>query len=1173
MATAEAKRTTGRRHSTTRRDESRRRRPGRLLMLSAGLLAALVWLAPLVVAKTALLERITNRLLADLNGSIRIGSASLGWFSPVRLNGLELHDDSGNVVVDIRSIVSEKSLLSLIVSPSELGTFRALGPTVTLEVDGNGTNLERLLGDLVPAADSNVEPPSGTANQLSAELIIAGGTIDVQDLQDGRRWLIEQLEATLALDGGPLPRARLTLTGSLGDSELGQVRLELDAPLSAEPAESALAEPLDGQEAGQLRLDARHFPLALVGACLRRIAPDLELDGRLNAQVACQWAGATEAAASARLEVNVAVENLFVAGSWLGTDRLKLAQVQTACRAVRQGGKLNFEKAELVCDLGHAAFQGTIPLDGDWRSALLQETYDLRGELDLARLAETLPSTVRIRDDTQITAGRIHFTLSRAAEVDHFAMRGRINADELSALHAGRPVRWPEPFTAEIAARDVGQQLIIDRLQCASSFLQLEGSGTSENFSARISFDLDQLTARLGEFIDLGSLRLAGTGRGGLTIRSTAAESVALDGRLDIERFLLTTEGRPPWQDDQLTALVHLSARTDGKTWQSLDSAEIELVGGPDRFTARLSRPMLESKAARPWPLEVRLVGELARWHARLAPWFAGLDDWQLRGQCELAATADYSTEAIDIAGCKLRIDNFHARGGGLFIDEPALEVRGAARLSQSDSSLRARQLVFESQTLSAASEDLVLDWSQPGLPAGRGTVAWRGDLNRLHSWLCDPSAARDYEVHGQLQGELQLATGEDRDLVQLDAVIQRMAVAWADNKSWQEPQVRLVAHAVYDRDRESLVLRQFELTSAGLACSATGQLTDLTSQRLLELDGQLQYDLARLQSLLQAIAGEGIHIAGRGRQPFSIRGPLVPSSSSEAADEITTGNAERPPASMLARLEVRAAVDWQSADIYGFRIGPGQLTTELARGVLGIAPLDLLVSEGRFQVAPLVRFEPGPAELQLGATKLFQDVRITPAMSQHALKYIMPVLAGVSHAEGRLSIEMDGARVPLASPQQADLSGRLTVHAIEISPGPLVQQFAVLFGPPRAIQLREQSVVAFRMVDGRVYHQGLELVWPNVTIRTYGSVGLDGTLALMAEMPVPEKWIGNNPLGDSLRDRIIRLPIGGTLQQPRLDQQALQRVSAEILRNAGINTLRGELNRQLDRLLGPPRQ
>ena len=45
-------------------------------------------------------------------------------------------------------------------------------------------------------------------------------------------------------------------------------------------------------------------------------------------------------------------------------------------------------------------------------------------------------------------------------------------------------------------------------------------------------------------------------------------------------------------------------------------------------------------------------------------------------------------------------------------------------------------------------------------------------------------------------------------------------------------------------------------------------------------------------------------------------------------------------------------------------------------------------------------------------------------------------------------------------------------------------------------------------MVQGRVYHRGLELQLPEVTVRTYGSVGVDQTLAIMAEMNVPLTWI-----------------------------------------------------------------
>ena len=72
--------------------------------------------------------------------------------------------------------------------------------------------------------------------------------------------------------------------------------------------------------------------------------------------------------------------------------------------------------------------------------------------------------------------------------------------------------------------------------------------------------------------------------------------------------------------------------------------------------------------------------------------------------------------------------------------------------------------------------------------------------------------------------------------------------------------------------------------------------------------------------------------------------------------------------------------------------------------------------------------------------------------------------------------------------------------------------------------------MVAFQLIDGRVYHQNLELVFPKATIRTSGSVGLDGTLSLVAEMPVPKHWFGTGRAAAALGQQTIRIPIGGTL-------------------------------------------
>jgi hypothetical protein len=136
-----------------------------------------------------------------------------------------------------------------------------------------------------------------------------------------------------------------------------------------------------------------------------------------------------------------------------------------------------------------------------------------------------------------------------------------------------------------------------------------------------------------------------------------------------------------------------------------------------------------------------------------------------------------------------------------------------------------------------------------------------------------------------------------------------------------------------------------------------------------------------------------------------------------------------------------------------------------------------------------------------------------------------------------------------------------------------LVQDLAVLLKGGSAAKLRRESTVSFRMVKGRVYHQGMELEFPDLTIRTYGSVGLvDQSLSLMAEMPVPPKWLGNNPVGDALKNQTVQLPIGGTLSRPQLDRVAMEQANRKLLGSAAQNVLQGEVNKGLNRLFGPTR-
>ena len=188
------------------------------------------------------------------------------------------------------------------------------------------------------------------------------------------------------------------------------------------------------------------------------------------------------------------------------------------------------------------------------------------------------------------------------------------------------------------------------------------------------------------------------------------------------------------------------------------------------------------------------------------------------------------------------------------------------------------------------------------------------------------------------------------------------------------------------------------------------------------------------------------------------------------------------------------------------------------------------------------------------------------------------PILSDATVAKGSLSITMDGGRIPLGNPRAGDASGKLALRA-QARPGPLAQQFLVVFGELTTIlrqglpsKLTEQSGsllsvddsnVEFRLVNGRIYHRGLTFVVGTTPITPHGSVGLDETISMVADVPVQAKLLGIDLSLGTMEGATVQIPIEGTLERPLLDRHFLDQIAGRMLQGAtkgvlinGVKTL-----------------
>jgi hypothetical protein len=91
-----------------------------------------------------------------------------------------------------------------------------------------------------------------------------------------------------------------------------------------------------------------------------------------------------------------------------------------------------------------------------------------------------------------------------------------------------------------------------------------------------------------------------------------------------------------------------------------------------------------------------------------------------------------------------------------------------------------------------------------------------------------------------------------------------------------------------------------------------------------------------------------------------------------------------------------------------------------------------------------------------------------------------------------------------------------------------------------------------------------------NVPVRSHGSVGFDQTLSLTLEIPIQDKWLGDEPAFQSLAGQILKIPVTGTFQHPRIDSRAVADLSQQLLQGAATQVIGDELNRALDKLFKP---
>lgn len=184
--------------------------------VTASVLLAMVFsgfaITPTVVMNSAYRDQVLNNALQKKGLTATTESGSGSWLTAMQLTGVHITDDTGAVDVHIKSITTDRSLLSLMMKPSNLGLVTLDQPKIRLALDEEGQ---------LPASFRNASANDEIPEEALSQKVGPDIAFDVRDAA---------IALTVPWRDVPIVEVKeLGITGKVALNDTGERWLDLDA--------------------------------------------------------------------------------------------------------------------------------------------------------------------------------------------------------------------------------------------------------------------------------------------------------------------------------------------------------------------------------------------------------------------------------------------------------------------------------------------------------------------------------------------------------------------------------------------------------------------------------------------------------------------------------------------------------------------------------------------------------------------------------------------------------------------------------------------------------------------------------------------------------------------------------------------------------------------------------
>jgi hypothetical protein len=1012
---------------------------------------------------------------------------------------------------------------------------------------------------------------------------------------EARPYRVEPLDGSLALDPAA-DRLAVEFRGMTHGGNGRQGEWEMAGEVSLGP--------IGAIGPGSLRLKAKSVAADVLRPILLRLGEPAYSAGEIGVDLQIEWTDPANALAIS-VKSLVADEFALVTSGWLRGDQLSIRHLSGEGTIQYLGDRLVASQLRLESEFAEVRADGEFP----WRrlaesltgGQLPASDFAVSGQVDLAHLARMLPRVAGLRNGVELRRAELTFNSFSRQEGSRRRLLVDAEAKNIDAVHAGRPIQWGKPLRLSAALSQEGQRPRLESLQLETSAVAITGSSDLQSGRLQAAGDMGRLLDELGQIFSVDGYDLAGTFAGEMTWTSRAIDQIGADawpveiaGDCRLQDLVVQIPGFDRFAEPQAQMAWQARGVASRNGIERIDAGALEFSSGGDRLTAQLTEPVEQPRLSSAWRADLEAVGRAESWLARLQPLLPE-SDWKAAGELMIRAPATIQSTAIHLHSATYECTDLAVDGYGLQIREPKLTGAGDLAFDWQNWILASNDWTLLSSSVAARAAPTRLAYSADGWQWS-GAVSYRADVNRVSHWFPQAADPTTVQWFGEAEGSFQCVpasaalagqfhtTIKNLAAAKLNAADPTAAAATAAGPSWtvlwQEPAAEVQANLAVDLDWDSIQLERAVIQSQLAGIEARGTLADLADTLTVDLRGKWLPNWAALTRIIQASLGDQVALEG-GREPqvFVVRGPLLASADAGGGWS-------------LQQLTARTSVAWEQGRIYGLPVGGSSVAAQLHQGLVRFQEASIPLSQGTVHLHPVIDLR-GEPQVIFPAGTILESVELTPEVCQSWLRYVAPLLSQATRTRGRLSLSSEGMQFPLFEPLRGSAKGKIVIDAASVQPGPLGQELIALVGSIKQIvegrplgDLLQPAVggtgrpelvlmelpaqeIGFELKDGQMVHQAMTINVRGIPIRTRGTIGIDTRLNLLAEIPILDEWVQRQPLLASWKGTSLRLPIGGSLAQPRVERGAITELVQRLLGQAAAQQIDGRLKSLIQESLG----